>query len=49
MPGMTEKVKIDFRAFAWCDQLLLLVARGYTGQVTNFRSAGSGFYPVKIE
>ena len=47
--GLDEKVKIDFRAYAWREQLLLLVARGYTGQLTNFRSPGSGFYPIKRE
>jgi len=41
-----EKIKVDLRAYAWRDELLLLIARGYTGQITNFRSPGSGFYPV---
>jgi hypothetical protein len=45
----SEKIKVDFRAYAWRDELLLLVARGYSGQVTNFRSAGGGFYPTLIE
>lgn len=43
-----ERVKADLRAYAWRDELLLLIARGYTGQITNFRSEGSGFYPIKI-
>lgn len=47
VPEAIEKIKIDFRAYAWRDELLLLVARGYSGQVTNFRTAGGGFYPVK--
>jgi len=44
-----EKIKADLRAYVWRDELLLLIARGYSGQITNFRSPGSGFYPVKIE
>jgi hypothetical protein len=43
-----EKIKADLRAYVWRDELLLLIARGYTGQITNFRSEGSGFYLVKI-
>jgi hypothetical protein len=47
--GNKEKIKADLRAYAWRDELLLLIARGYSGQITNFRSEGSGFYPIKLE
>jgi hypothetical protein len=49
LKNSSEKIKIDFRAYAWRDDLLLVVARGYSGQVTNFRSVGGGFYPVGFE
>jgi len=38
------EVKYDLRAFVYRNQILLLGARGYQGQVTNFRDDNSGFW-----
>ncbi len=43
-----EKFKIDFRLFVYRDHLLGVGARLYQGQVTNLRTAGGGFAPVRI-
>lgn len=39
-------LKLDIRAYAYRGHLLLLAARLYAGQTTNFRSPGGGFAPV---
>ncbi len=43
--GMRD-MKYDIRAYAYRDQLYLLGARVYEGQVTNLRTVGGGFAPV---
>jgi len=43
-----EEYKIDYRLFVYRDHLLGVGARLYQGQVTNLRTAGGGFAPVKI-
>jgi hypothetical protein len=43
-----ETMKFDVRAYAYRDQLLLLGARVYQGQVTNFRSPGGGFSAICV-
>ncbi|MGQ0709902.1 MAG: hypothetical protein ACT4NV_09145 [Rhodoferax sp.] len=45
--GLAE-LKYDLRAYAYAGQVLLLAARIYQGQTTNFRSAGGGFAPVRL-
>lgn len=39
-------LKVDVRAYAHAGRVLLLAARLYQGQTTNFRSDGGGFAPV---
>jgi len=41
-------MKTDFRLFAYRNRLLGIAARLYQGQVTNLRSPGAGFVPVKL-
>nr|WP_100765111.1 circularly permuted ATPgrasp domain protein [Leptospira ellisii]PJZ92903.1 circularly permuted ATPgrasp domain protein [Leptospira ellisii] len=43
-----EKVpyKMDLRAYVFREEILLLAARLYQGQTTNFRTPGGGFSPV---
>ena len=41
-------MKFDVRAYAYRDQPLLLGARVYQGQVTNFRSPGGGFSAICV-
>ncbi len=43
-----QKFKYDLRAFAYQDQLQLIVARLYQGQVTNLRTPHGGFACVEI-
>lgn len=45
--GLSD-LKYDLRAYAYAGQVLLLAARIYQGQTTNFRSAGGGFAPVRL-
>ncbi|MBF0610656.1 MAG: hypothetical protein G8345_13670 [Magnetococcales bacterium] len=44
-----EKLKCDWRLFAYQDRILAVAARLYKGQVTNLRSEGSGFAKVIIK
>ena len=46
LPGTSEPMKVDLRAYAYAGQLLLLCARLYRGQTTNFRTPGGGFAQV---
>jgi len=39
-------LKIDLRAYAYGGRVLMLAARLYQGQTTNFRTQGGGFAPV---
>ncbi|MBV5297055.1 MAG: hypothetical protein JZU64_02680 [Rhodoferax sp.] len=46
--GVLTDLKFDIRAFTYAGQVQLLAARMYTGQTTNFRTAGGGFAPVIV-
>ena len=43
-----RRMKFDVRAYAYRDQVLLLGARVYQGQVTNLRSPGGGFSAICV-
>lgn len=47
--GEQQKMKYDLRCFAYKDELQLVIARLYQGQVTNLRTPGGGFAAVTIE
>lgn len=46
--GVATRLKLDLRAYTYHGQVQLLAARTYTGQTTNFRTAGGGFSPVVV-
>ena len=46
--GVPGHLKLDIRAYAYAGEVLLLAARMYAGQTTNFRTAGGGFAPVVV-
>jgi hypothetical protein len=46
--GTTTTLKFDLRAYAIDGRVLLLAARLYQGQTTNFRTPGGGFAPVVV-
>jgi hypothetical protein len=46
--GEPTRLKLDVRAYAYAGRIQLLAARTYSGQTTNFRTAGGGFSPVVI-
>lgn len=46
--GEIESFKYDIRAYTYRGEVLLLCARLYQGQTTNFRTPGGGFAPVFI-
>jgi len=46
--GEPTKLKLDIRAYAYAGRIQLLAARTYSGQTTNFRTAGGGFSPVVV-
>jgi hypothetical protein len=46
--GQENVLKADIRAYTYQGQILLLAARLYEGQTTNFRTAGGGFSPVFV-
>ncbi|WP_309678332.1 hypothetical protein [Polaromonas sp.] len=46
--GVATRLKLDLRAYTYRSQVQLLAARTYTGQTTNFRTAGGGFSPVVV-
>ena len=39
-------LKADLRCYAYAGRVLLVAARLYQGQTTNFRTPGGGFAPV---
>lgn len=41
-------LKMDIRAYVYEGEILLLAARLYQGQTTNFRTQGGGFAPVYV-
>jgi len=43
-----QAMKFDVRAYAYRDEILLLGARVYQGQVTNLRSPGGGFSAICV-
>ncbi len=43
-----ERMKFDVRAYAYRDEVLLLGARVYQGQVTNLRTPGGGFSAICV-
>jgi hypothetical protein len=46
--GEPTRLKLDVRAYAYAGRIQLLAARTYSGQTTNFRTAGGGFSPVVV-
>lgn len=46
--GTPTRLKLDVRAYAYRGTIQLLAARTYSGQTTNFRTAGGGFSPVVV-
>lgn len=46
--GESACLKLDIRAYAYAGEILLLAARLYAGQTTNFRTPGGGFAPVWV-
>jgi hypothetical protein len=44
----TRAMKFDVRAYAYRDDVLLLGARAYQGQVTNMRTPGGGFSAICV-
>ena len=39
-------LKVDLRNYVYDGEVLLIAARLYQGQTTNFRTPGGGFAPV---
>ena len=46
-PDGSQNFKFDLRCYAYRDQLQLVIARVYQGQVTNLKTKWGGFAPVK--
>jgi hypothetical protein len=46
-PDGPQKFKFDLRCYAYRDQLQLVIARVYQGQVTNLKTKWGGFAPIK--
>ena len=46
--GEPTSMKVDIRAYTYDAGVLLFAARVYRGQVTNFRTPGSGFAPLFV-
>jgi hypothetical protein len=46
--GKATRLKVDIRAYAYAGDILLMAARLYQGQTTNFRTEGGGFAPVFV-
>lgn len=46
--GARSHLKFDVRAYTYDGDVLLLAARMYSGQTTNFRTPGGGFAPVVV-
>ena len=47
-PDGDQQMKFDVRAYAYRDEILLLGARVYQGQVTNMQSPGGGFSAICV-
>ncbi len=48
LDGVQSDLKFDVRAYTYEGKVLLLAARMYSGQTTNFRTPGGGFAPVVV-
>ena len=48
LDGVEADCKMDVRLFTYEGRLLLMAARLYQGQTTNFRTVGGGFAPVFV-
>ncbi len=48
LDGQPTLRKVDVRLYTYAAQPLLVAARIYQGQTTNFRTPGGGFAPVLI-
>lgn len=46
--GKETALKMDIRAYTYEGNILLMAARLYEGQTTNFRTAGGGFSPIFV-
>jgi hypothetical protein len=46
LPDQSTRHKLDIRLYTYMGQTLLVAARLYQGQTTNFRTPGGGFAPV---
>ena len=46
--GVEMSCKMDVRLYTYDGRLLLMAARLYQGQTTNFRTAGGGFAPIYV-
>ena len=46
LDGSPEARKTDVRLYVYDGQILLIAARLYQGQTTNFRTPGGGFAPA---
>ena len=46
--GHIESLKVDLRCYTYAGRIQLIAARLYSGQTTNFRTAGGGFAPVFV-
>lgn len=46
-PDGPQNFKFDLRCYAYRDQLQLVIARVYQGQVTNLKTKWGGFAPIK--
>jgi hypothetical protein len=46
--GEARRLKLDLRAYTYRGQVLLMAARTWSGQTTNFRTEGGGFSPVQV-
>jgi hypothetical protein len=44
----TTTLRLDVRAYAYRGEVLMLAARTYSGQTTNFRTPGGGFAAVAV-
>ncbi len=46
--GRVQHLKTDLRCYTYDGRVQLIAARLYSGQTTNFRTAGGGFAPVFV-
>ena len=44
--GAAPVLKVDLRNYVYDGEVVLIAARLYQGQTTNFRTPGGGFAPV---